>query len=493
MHTSSRSRTRRGPTAPIESGRRRPRGRRRAIFAALSLLASLLSVTAVAPSPAAGDGGAYTLNFAAADPSLYIPPIPFPGAVTAPTGRGDGDVPIPLAEFNDGASDVRVESLAPEDMALGQIVPFETKITVSGDTTPENGVITFVIGWNTLTTNGDDFGYDARLDDIGYGVIAAFIDTGDGAHVDANDDATVDSFTWSLIDDEIVGIFTVSGLDDGDTVVLEPWLVLDDTIPAGVGGNVQSRLIDAATGADQTIDIANSGAISLVNGDSISTGNQTVPLLRPAEFFTADVDLSVTKADDPDPVEVDGTLTYTVSVSNAGPAVANSVVLYDELDPNTTFVSASGGRIPQHRFSGDTIPDGAVQWDVGALAPGDSAQFTVTVTVNSDAPTDSPSGEDLLNTVTATTISDDIDPSNDVATEPTDVVQAQAPALTLVKTASPATYSSVGDEISYSYDVTNSGNVALAGPVTVSDDKATVTCPDAHHRRQQRYANLDPG
>ena len=31
--------------------------------------------------------------------------------------------------------------------------------------------------------------------------------------------------------------------------------------------------------------------------------------------------------------------------------------------------------------------------------------------------------------------------------------------------------------ISYSYLVTNSGNVSLAGPVTVADNKATVTCP----------------
>ena len=50
-------------------------------------------------------------------------------------------------------------------------------------------------------------------------------------------------------------------------------------------------------------------------------------------------------------------------------------------------------------------------------------------------------------------------------------------ALSLVKTASPLTYDAVGDSISYSYLVTNTGNVRLAGPVTVADDKATVVCP----------------
>ena len=51
------------------------------------------------------------------------------------------------------------------------------------------------------------------------------------------------------------------------------------------------------------------------------------------------------------------------------------------------------------------------------------------------------------------------------------------PALSLVKTANPLTYSLVGDVINYSYLVKNTGNVDLAGPVTVNDDKTTVTCP----------------
>ncbi len=34
-----------------------------------------------------------------------------------------------------------VESLSPDDMVLGQIVPFELIITVNGDTMPEDGSI----------------------------------------------------------------------------------------------------------------------------------------------------------------------------------------------------------------------------------------------------------------------------------------------------------------------------------------------------------------
>jgi hypothetical protein len=51
------------------------------------------------------------------------------------------------------------------------------------------------------------------------------------------------------------------------------------------------------------------------------------------------------------------------------------------------------------------------------------------------------------------------------------------PSLSIAKSATPTTYSAVGTVISYSYLVTNNGNVALPGLFTVTDDKTTATCP----------------
>src|SRR6185369_11849705 len=64
--------------------------------------------------------------------------------------------------------------------------------------------------------------------------------------------------------------------------------------------------------------------------------------------------------------------------------------------------------------------------------------------------------------------------------------------VNLDKTANPHTYGHVGDVISYSYLVTNTGNVSLAGPVTVADNKATVGCPNVN-TVGNHDGFLDPG
>ena len=47
----------------------------------------------------------------------------------------------------------------------------------------------------------------------------------------------------------------------------------------------------------------------------------------------------------------------------------------------------------------------------------------------------------------------------------------QSPALNITKSASPATYANVGDQIAYIYNVTNIGNVNIKGPIQVKDHK----------------------
>ena len=72
-------------------------------------------------------------------------------------------------------------------------------------------------------------------------------------------------------------------------------------------------------------------------------------------------------------------------------------------------------------------------------------------------------------------------PAGGILTDPTDSATAtaiQTPSLSIDKSTTTTTYAAVGDTLTYSYLVTNTGNVTLSGPFTVSDDQSTdESCP----------------
>jgi uncharacterized repeat protein (TIGR01451 family) len=57
---------------------------------------------------------------------------------------------------------------------------------------------------------------------------------------------------------------------------------------------------------------------------------------------SADLALTLTLTDAPDPATVHGNLTYTATVANGGPAIATGVTLVAGVPADATFVSASG-------------------------------------------------------------------------------------------------------------------------------------------------------
>jgi hypothetical protein len=204
-------------------------------------------------------GNKYQIDFSAADPTRYSRLFP-QQIVDLPRGRHSN----PLLNATDSTS---VESLAPNGLALGQIVPFEFRISVDSAGTITGDTINFTAGWDTVTTNGGLFGYDRKL-----GVIAAFVDPSDpNTRKDTN--ATISNFSWNLVGSEIRANFQLANLDPGEEVVVEAWVALQDKIPVTTTGNVQSRLISAKT----------AGTIN--PGTTINTGSQTIPLQKVREFW----------------------------------------------------------------------------------------------------------------------------------------------------------------------------------------------------------------
>ena len=437
-------------------------------------------------------GGDYSdMDFSAAAPLLYDPIFPFqfdqngpPADLGAfPSGRFDGSTVLPGA---DGGQDVTVESLQPEDLALGQIVPFELRVDT--DDVPDGDCFTFVVGFETETTPGDPFGFDED-----WGVVAAFVDSGDAANTDPT--ATVDSLSWTLVGTEIQATIEVCDVSDFSTIVVEMWVVLDEDFPEDdpPGGNVQTRLIDAFTSGDNP-----------ESDESISTGNQTVPLLQVASFTSVTADLSVIKSDNQDDPTVittnddpvSGTdfsviqgqqFTYTILATNhSTTTVANEVTVTDVLDAGVTFVLGTidvtdtiGNITTAGDFTftpdGTNVTGGTLIGDLGSLLPGEEVIITFDVIATSD-----PNGDgQFLNTVTIDAITDDDNPDNNMDEEPTVFIPfVPNPANTIDKTASSITnpdgsdggdtVDEAGDVINYEIAVENTGNVGLTS-VVVTD------------------------
>ena len=385
-------------------------------------------------------GGSYTLNWSAADPTVnkgpYLPSytkVP-PAALACPapsgsSGRASDPMPNAIYAAPGGAVD-SVNSLTPSDMALGQIVPFEMLVTVGGSTAPENGAIQFTMGFSTQTTSNNAFGFDPA-----YAVYCAFVDAADAGTMDPGGNAKVDSWTASLVGTEIQGVFNLSGLDNGDKVVVEIWVALDPTWPTGgATGNVQTSAISAQTMPPAPY-----------SPQAIKVGNQTVPLLQVGQFESACVDLSVVKADGDQQVQAGEELEYTLTISKANSAVvANTVVVIDTLDPWLKYVSLTSIFDPNNlgrtcTYSGANPNNGGGQLSCNLKSI--SAAETVTVVfraqvlptipaypsaVETGTCTQNNSTWDLCNLVSVSSLNCDSVTANNSDSEPKDVIAPTA-------------------------------------------------------------------
>jgi uncharacterized repeat protein (TIGR01451 family) len=116
---------------------------------------------------------------------------------------------------------------------------------------------------------------------------------------------------------------------------------------------------------------ATCGTVS--NAATADTSNGSPARASAAVAVTCPViDLAITKVDDPDPLFVNDTLTYTLTVRNNGPDTATAVVVTDSLPSGVTFVSASPSQ-------GGCLGDRVVSCQLGTMAAGATATITVVV------------------------------------------------------------------------------------------------------------------
>src|SRR5262249_31574100 len=120
-------------------------------------------------------------------------------------------------------------------------------------------------------------------------------------------------------------------------------------------------------------------------------------------------DLQVAKAASNPTPNVNDTITYTITLSNAGPDAATNVTLQDTLPAAVSFVSAT-----PRQGNCNSASDG---WHVGTVSPGVPQTLTITATVIDPGTS--------ANTVTITH-SDQFDPDPGNNTDTTSIVPQQA-------------------------------------------------------------------
>ena len=176
-------------------------------------------------------------------------------------------------------------------------------------------------------------------------------------------------------------------------------------------------------------------------------------------FQPSVVNLQVTKVDTPDPVVAGTVLTYTITVTNAGPDEAPGVTITDTFPAELSDVQYTS--VPANGATGNTAGNGNINDTAVTLPAGASVTYTVTGTVSASAAA-------VSNTATATAAaaSFELDPADDTATATTAVVSSADLSVTVTDNPDPV---NAGSNLTYTITVTN------AGP----SDAQTVTLTDA--------------
>ena len=230
------------------------------------------------------------------------------------------------------------------------------------------------------------------------------------------------------------------------------------TIPAGTYSNqpFSSGILlvgDKAIEGNETI------VMSVAGGTGYSLASTTVcgaPAVTSttATIIDDDLDLITTKTANVSTVANGTNVTFSVQVRNIGPLVATNASLTESLPVGLTLVSATP-------LTGSYVNP---VWTIPSLASGATATLTVVAQVNASTAGSSA----LVNSVTAAR-GDQGDP-NTVGDDLTETITVpNAPAMTVLKTSSQASFSTVGTALTFNVAVTNSGNVLYPDAPAITD------------------------
>lgn len=356
--------------------------------------------------------------------------------------------------------------------------PGEIQVTYPSLTPGQSETITIVVQVPATAAAAAAITNNASV--VSDGVETNTADNADDADVEIDRQAALTLTKTDSPDPSNVGdtlTYTILVTNTGPSTATN--VVVSDTLPAGLTfvdvqttagtASEASGVITALVGTlapnasatitvETTIDSTFAG--STIPNSATAQADEAPQVTANAETtVNPQVDLSITKTDDVDPVNRGDQLTYTLQIANAGPSGATNVEVVDTLPAGVTFVSATGGTVTPPSGGGSDVIVA-----VGNIASGGSATVTITVNVSQSA------AASLTNNAivrsTESTGGFDVDTTNNSTSETT-ATQAEIDlAITKSDSADPAT---PGSSLVYTIVVTNNGPSDATG-VRVTDN-----------------------
>lgn len=253
------------------------------------------------------------------------------------------------------------------------------------------------------------------------------------------------------VDDRITGLSATTG-GQPNPCAIAPTNDVTCTIGTMAVGETVTVTIRGGVPAGLTGQLTNLARVTSPDDDA--TGNNQASTTGTAQ---AQADVSVTKTAEPT-VPVPGQpITWTVTVANAGPSVARSVTMTDDVLDDLTGVTASAAGFPPSVCT--TVAGNQVTCNLGDMNP----LAVVVITVTGTVPATYVGAVD--NTAVVSSPTDNTPDNNQASTQGQTEVQAD---VSVTKTLSPAR-PVPGERVTWTVQVTNTGPSTARG-VELSDD-----------------------